>query len=653
MKRLLALAAAFMITVNAAMASDTELNVYPIPAVFTSKEVKLQNKMFSSLLENQRQIFIKHYIDTFYKSFTNATDEISDKIKYKTFAAYLNIPRVSMNIYDKGNNVDIYLPLTMSINFVNMATSETLYSYPFTYYAKYETTKEKFNNKEYAESAIQKLYADTYKDLTVKLTEYASNDFKPFAIQTKIIDSYRNMYVLNKGSTSGIAKGDLLTDEDENQLSVIYSDLNYSVAQIVLGKATDKPYQKYANSSLAQLKKPKILFINDFDSEKLYNIFSSALGQNAAFALINIDKTFYDMQSALVSLNMNFKNKNIHNRQIPDYFLKLYFTKPLYTQYKSTEEFFNVDRYAMLACGIIFDKSGRVVFSKCADEELTSKVASGIKFSDEAQFEIVAKNLLSKLAQYYTQEVKFKNTQFKIRKTSGEYIYLEDKDNLLSINNTLTVYKSIKTEKRGQKIYIPTWEYKVISIDDKFAECKPMYPIADNVNYPSKHDKVSISSVANRKNNLDIFVFNSNSSILDGSDIELDRFNDIAFAAIAATSKFPLAISEEDFANQVKELNSGYGFKKQLEMPVYNNKHTIKAFYKINKIEEKHKDNLLIQKYNIIVAILTYNGDKELKRDGVQQEITITVPRTNNAGVIQYELLKAMYPMISKLAEEF
>ena len=82
----------------------------------------------------------------------------------------------------------------------------------------------------------------------------------------------------------------------------------------------------FANSSITQLKKPKILFINDFNDEKLYNVFSTALGNSANFSLITTDKTFFDMQQALVSLNMSFKNSNLYNRTMPDYFLKLYFT---------------------------------------------------------------------------------------------------------------------------------------------------------------------------------------------------------------------------------------------------------------------------------------------------------------------------------------
>ena len=448
MKKYIILAMAVLFTAIASQAE--ELNVYPVPAVFNGKQV--DNAPFGKVLNNHRQEFINLYLKDFDKYFPNVNKEITDKNKYKTFAAYINVPRAS--IYDVKKTeqlLDIYLPLTMSINFVNMASGETLYSYPMTNYFKYETTVG--NDSQKIKENIYKYNKLNYEQTMDEIVKHASIDFKPFDITAQISDTYRSLYILDKGQETGIVKGDLLSDEHMNQISVIYSDLGYSVAKKVLGTpSANSDFSKFANSSITQLKKPKILLVNDFGNEMLYSVFSSALGSGAEFSLLNTDKTYFDMQTALVSLNDKFKTRNLYNKAMPDYFLKLTFTRPFYAQYKSKKEYFNVDRYGMIACGTIFDKTGRVVYSTCTDNEIKNEVVGDIRFKNTANFEILQKNNITQLAENMQKDIQFKDIKFKINKTDNQYITVADPNGFLKSGNILTVYKKIKTEKYGKEI---------------------------------------------------------------------------------------------------------------------------------------------------------------------------------------------------------
>lgn len=166
----------------------------------------------------------------------------------------------------------------------------------------------------------------------------------------------------------------------------------------------------------------------------LYNIFSDSLGNASSFSLMDVDKTFFDMQQALISLNENYRTDNAYNRELPQYFLKLYFTRPIYAQYKSTKEYFNVDKYAMIACGEIFDTTGRIVYSACAQDETVEKVVGDFRFNDEANQEIIAKNALNKLCEKIKKDVQFKNTKFKIVKSQDGYLELLDQ--IKELNST-------------------------------------------------------------------------------------------------------------------------------------------------------------------------------------------------------------------------
>ncbi len=648
MKKIIILAIAVLSTAIASYSQD--LNVYPIPAVFTSKNIN--NELFQDVITKHRDDFVHEYLILFDKYFPNVNKEISDKTKYKTFAAYVHIPRASKYEVKKADNlIDIYLPLTMSINFVNMATGETLYTYPVTNYYKYETTRE--TNIEDVNNNITNLYKENYEKSLDEIIKQASIDFKPFDVTANIKDTYRHLFILDKGLESGITKGDLLTDENMNQISVIYSNLNYSVAEKVLGKPTlNSNFSKFVNSSITQLKKPKILFINDFANEKLYNLFSTALGTNAEFSLITTDKTYYDMQTALISLNMNFKSNNGYNRSLPDYFLKIFFTHPAYAQYKSNKDYLNIDKYTMLACGVIFDRSGRVVYANCADDVLVNKVVHDIKFNNEANMEIMTKNILNKLASSMQNEIKFSDVKFKIKKNDNQYLTLADPNGYLRAGNILTVFKKIKTEKSGQEILVPTWEYKVIFVKDGFAECKMSKPYIDGIDFPNKRDIVQMTAMTRSANRANMFNYVPDNIEIEGNEVKLSNFDKIAFGVLASNIKAPIAINVNNIKEDITELNS-LGFKEQIAIPENKSNLSIKAIYKIKLKSEEPKENIVKQNYDIIVGIVATKNNEIIKKDGLIQSVSLVVPSKNNQKIIENELMKHICLLLKQVAVNF
>jgi len=648
-KLVIILVATFFVATNS---FANELEVYPVEGVFSSKNISSQN--FKQMVKTNGKVLRKSYLDTFYKYFPNAKKEISDKNKYKTFAAYIHVPRASEYVLKKSDMlVDIYLPLTMSINFVNMATGETLYSNLDTNYFKYGDTTTADKKKQQAK--LQQLDLQNYKETMEGVVKKASEDFKPFDITTSVIDKYRSLYILDKGSSSGIAKGDLLTDENVNQLSVIYSDLNYSVANKVLGDPqTGSNFSKFANSSVTELTKPKILFINDFNDERIYNIFASALGSKANFSLLTTDKTFYDMQSALVSLNMDFKHSNLYKRTLPDYFLKLYLTKTYYTNLRTNKEFLSIDKYSTIACAVIFDKAGRVVYSTCVDDELPPiDVVSNIRFKNEEQEEILIKNLLeTKLAPAIGQGVDFKAMKFKIKDVNNDMLTLKDKNGFLRNGNVLTVYKKISTEQAGKKILIPTWDYRVISKNGDLAECKMSQPYVDGINYPNPKDIVQMTTITRSANKANMFNYDKETNELEGNEVKITNFNDIAFAALASKLKSPIGINTDEYADTIKELNAS-GFKKTIEIPENNSGLTISTVYKITLEKEKKKGFGTERTYNIIVGVVSRKDGEVVKQEALSQEVILLVPRRHNQNIIEFELLKRIYPLIQQIAEKF
>ena len=189
------------------------------------------------------------------------------------------------------------------------------------------------------------------------------------------------------------------------------------------------------------MKKPKVMLLGNKNGETfiksntvpdnvVYRLFVDALGKKAPFSLISIDQSFYDIQREVTELT-HLTQEVTQNREMPDYFLKLYFYGPFYTKSPTNKPYVSVDNYTMMACGDLLDSNGRVVHGSCVDDKITDEVFGTIRYPNEAREEILVKNAIIKLADEFTRNVTFRTLQFPVVKTEGNNVVIEDKQNAL------------------------------------------------------------------------------------------------------------------------------------------------------------------------------------------------------------------------------
>lgn len=190
MKKLLILILVLVMGINISYSSE-DINIYVLPAVFKSQNIK--NAVFEDIFKENNRYFINLFVDKFKEAYPNTTSEITETNKHKTFVAYLNLPRVSQqNIGELS--VKAYIPMTATLSFANLATSEILYSESITERMKYSTSEQN------AKSATKMLepYKKVYSDVVSHIIKNAKEQFKPFSIDVKVVDKYKNLYILDK-----------------------------------------------------------------------------------------------------------------------------------------------------------------------------------------------------------------------------------------------------------------------------------------------------------------------------------------------------------------------------------------------------------------------------------------------------------------------
>lgn len=641
-------------------AADSSIKTYPVQGIFvsnqnenkkitfdkkdedTSFEINFMSDEFKDLIKDrQRDFFIPEFIKTYLANFPDTTSELTDKNKYKTIVSYISIPRASKYIVKKPNGNEIFLPLTTSLTFVNVLTGETIYSASHTIYNKLlEDNYEQITEK----------YMSAYKDSLANVIEKSKTNFHPFEIPVKVIDIYKNLYILDKGSEVGIAEDDLLFDSNENQLSIIYSTLNYSIAKPVLGNdiKVNSVFAKQSNNGgINQIKKPKVLLINDMGNSSIYDLLITNLGDNSKINLLATNPTFNEMRKTVIDINSNFKSTNIVPKNLPDYFLLFNFTPPVKTAFKQNQSGLDSIYYQMLGCGTMFDKTGKVVFAKCADDKTEPRFSNQDYGTSEADITgILFKNLIAKISQQINAQIEFREYEFKIKQIENNEIVIEDKSEILSEGDVVTIFKSHKAN--SNEYLIPEFKYNVITVSKGLATCSLDYPYNDNIEKPSKSDVAKSSMIVSAGGSNFYKVDTSNMKLSD-SNVTIKHLDKFITPIIGTSFKKPLSLDNTTIEDKMNAVNGTLMFRDKLNISKSASDSKVIPYYSAVLKKHKVKGYTKIDTYKLTVGIKISEKGKIVADKSVNQDITITLPLKNDEPTLQIELIKVIYPTMQQL----
>ena len=499
----------FILVVLGSLASsvlaEDPIQVYPLQALFIGDKA-LGNAAFTKAISitgnpGDRNYAISRFSEVFKRNFPNNIATINEQNKYTSFIAYLQIPRVSQYKVQKTDTlVDLYLPMTMTISFANMVTGEVLYTYTYTYYSRREATVASLND----ERVTIELYRDTYNSLLEKVVLAAKENFRPFSVAATVKKEWQGLYILDKGDTQGITKGDTLIGPNGMPLTVVYAGGQYSVAQPVMGvPKVGMSFNKRSNGNLDELKKPKVMLMpgitikNDatIPDQMVYQLFINALGKNAAFSIISIDKGFYDAQK-VATQDTGLTQSVTQQRELPDYYLRLQFNGPVSVTLPSNKPDVYYDEHSVRACGDFLDRSGRVLYGKCVDEKVTDEIVAGIRFAKEDREEVVVKNALVKLADDFIHAVKFKRFELSVQAVEGDTVVVADKAGLLPIGGNAQSFRNIgEVDGIVGPLQAPTWLLNVTGRKGLLAETSLVGPIIKALPRPTKDDLVLVEGM--------------------------------------------------------------------------------------------------------------------------------------------------------------
>ncbi len=588
------------------------------------------------------------FLDEFTLNFPQAAQTIDNSNKYSTFAAYIRIPRASLYRVPKTDQLlDMYLPITMDVTFANMVTGESLYSYAYTYYGKYGTTKAEADN---AGPKIVDLYRENYLDLLKKVLVQAKKDFAPFLISAVVRKEWGGDYVLDKGSDAGVVKGDVLVDQHKAQISVVYASRKYCVAQKLLGDPQkDSVFSKFSNRSIDELKKPKVMLLKNKNGEAfiasgsvpddvVYQLFVDSLGKKSAFSLVSVDPHFYESQRAVIE-ETGLSQEVTQGRELPDYFLKLSFFGPYYVKSPTNKSYASVDTYAVMACANVLDGTGgRAFYGTCVDDKITDEVYGSIRFPNESREEVIVKNAVIKLADELAKNVKFAAMRLPVVKAGGDTITVEDKRGILVPGQAVTVFKSLgRINGVDEDVHVPIWQASIGTKNDGSAVASKVLDLLPKAFVAEKGDEVFVDSFA-------VTASDSAKTVdmcPEGPAIEGD------YALTGAERLFPFLVSQQmgypfydtkDFSGDLDSYN-GEGFKRKARPHETKGMYCVEPVVRITKTGETPNNGFTTFKFTLVQGLRVYKGKDVVWKKGFQQDVSISAPIGYEKTTLDFDLM--------------
>lgn len=570
------------------------------------------------------------FLSSFKKAFPDSVETIDRKKQKRTSAAFLTISRASMyEVKANDSNIVLYsLPVTATINFMNILTGELLYSQVFTHIGNVQTT---VDDPKLHEKIVQE-YQETYQGLIDELAKNASQSFVPKKLEAKIVGKKFGLLILDKGLADGITDGDSLDGEAGSMLKIKYSSMKYSVAKEEFGSASvGSGVTKTYNQSLANLKKPKVTLLDvRYDHEKLavppnmfYQFFVDKLAQKGSFTLVPVNASFWKAINALqesANLGMRFSKRNT-----PEYFMRLWIDGP-YTYDLPTNVSYSLNRnYQMTICGEIVDTSSRVLAASCKNEKIEDKISFGKAYSKEAQYEVLAKNGAISLAEEFAQMVSFEPISYQVTATDKDVFEIMDEKNILSIGSSVTIYRNLGEVGGIDNVNIPISEASVERKEGNLVYVREIIKTFNGAPAVEAKDMIFEQVATSSNDTSKLFTMCELPSKI-GTD-SIDSFETGAQYMVAKNLKYPF-YHPKGLQESINKYIGEAEFETVPRISSPNTPYCINPVYKYSLVSSKNAEQAgyLENKYTTAIGAKEYQGEELRSKYGLGGEKSFFPP---------------------------
>lgn len=351
----------------------------------------------------------------------------------QTYAVVAGVTRASYYEVDRGDNIEILVPITMNIQLIKPERAKIVYTVSSTQYTPFVIAKKELGQQSTKDFMTKSLTDNTILQMNDLVAQIKQN-FNPKDTPVKIVDKSGEFVVVDKGYEVGFKSGDELEARPSNKdaapiiFKVLSVESGYSVLKPLMGNPSKgEEYVFVFESPADDSRKPKLLpvFSNKKDqlwSPAVADLFAKDIGFKAPFQLAPVDVNFTDnmnsvrAQANCVPWDKFPSSKTIFDSRVdhPNFFLRFEMGQsPVFSNAGKnavkTEQSFMTALTAQ-----VVDKDGNVIFSEIGKDSYTLERVGQQGLSLVNAQEISLKNAVVDLTKNFLQSVKLEPKQFTI-----------------------------------------------------------------------------------------------------------------------------------------------------------------------------------------------------------------------------------------------
>lgn len=449
------------------VASGAAPSLYVIPTIFLHAEGGEAAAAAAHALPNRASG--DYFLGRFKAAFPTTVAQITDATSRRTFVVSLQIPRVSAYEIPKANGaVERQFAMTGSLYFTNVATGEVLFTYTTTAYLAKAALQ---SAGPASEPELSRLYTTLFDGLVDDLVSKAAATFKPLEISATARRVFGNLIIFDKGTSAGVLVGDSFTAVDGAGAKVVFSDLNYALAEPEFGGRAQPGVQwsKYSTGTVSDVRKAKALVklaVNgsSFPDETIQQMFADALGEKSALSLVPVNRDYSEVVNA-VRTGTDLSREKTASRRLPQYFVRLSVAQPISYETPTNIAYKTLRVARARVYAELVDQSGRVQFAGFGEDTIKDEVTAGMSYAPEARAEVVVKNAVVDLVRKMGAQLRLEQTDLPITSAQGGTFEVADMNAVLRLSANLTVLRSIgAVDAIAGPVRIATWTTHVTDL---------------------------------------------------------------------------------------------------------------------------------------------------------------------------------------------
>lgn len=359
-----------------------------------------------------------------------------------SYAVVIGITRASIYEVDKGDVVEILIPVTLNLQFIKPNLAKIVYTLSETVYSPF-----RFSRAEYASGAADAIIAEVVmKNIQTQvdsLVAAARQAFNPKDVVVTLVDRDGTFFVADQGAEAGFVKGEQVEARDaagrSSIFDVLYVDAGYAVLKPLAGSAAvgDKLHV-VIDKPVDDGRKPRLMPVvpsgaTQAEVGALAEIFSKDIGFQASFQMSPVDARFAQTKELITRAANCVSWQGIpsmseasgERKDPPDFFLRFTPAVTPVTKLVGAGGTKTTELFHTLVTAQVVDRFGRVIFSELGDNDYAIEKVNGVGLNVAQAKEISLKNATQKLAANFIAKVRFEPKDYRVAKVDASLLWVE------------------------------------------------------------------------------------------------------------------------------------------------------------------------------------------------------------------------------------